>query len=368
MERKRHPPAGRIAVNYVTGAMGEGKSGYSKYAFSVLAQLKKMDGLRVGKVAFNPDSRIPHSGLIADYSLLPVKVGLRHSLQKGVKVTHIATHGLAYLSLLGNRPSVITVFDAIPFEKTAGWGNPVKKAVLALMKRGIRKADAIITISQFSKKEISRLLGVPAQKIRVAYPAVDPRIYSPHGPKFGWHDAVLYVGSEQPRKNLGVLLESFAIAKKTIPSLRLVKVGAPQWRTGRHEFISHARRLGVLDAIEFIEGGSDEQAMAKIYRSASVLVFPSKMEGFGLPPLEAMACGTPVICSNAASLPEVVGKAAITLPPDDVEGFAKAIVQVVRDRKLAARLAKAGLLRAKKFSWKQTAMKTREVYERMVAG
>ena len=346
-----------MKVSYVTGSPVPEKSGYGKYALTVLRELKSTPGLQVKEIRSHVPVDFPYRNVLLDFSVTPVKTLVS---ARGA-ITHASSQGLAFLGLLGVRPFVVTAYDAIPFALGEERKSPAKQAIIRLMAAGLNQADAIITISEFSRRELSRLVGLDRRRIFVAYPGVDRAVFRPGREKRDLN-TVLYVGSEQPRKNTGVLLEAFAMAKRRRPGLKLLKVGVPQWRTGRGDFLAKARELGVQDSISFVEGVS-EGRLASIYRSAGVLVFPSTYEGFGLPPLEAMACGLPVVCSSAASLPEVVGNAAITHKPADADAFAAGILEVLCDKRAWSRRSKAGVERAKRFTWKRAAEETVKVYK-----
>jgi glycosyltransferase involved in cell wall biosynthesis len=352
------PEGGKLRVNYVLGSPVPPKSGYGKYALTVLDELTHLKGLGVRDIRAHFPLNFPFRNMLLDFSTTPVKT-LLHS--RGA-ITHASSQGLAFLGLLGVRPFVVTAYDAIPFALKEERKSPAKSGLLAMMRQGLRGADAIITISHFSKRELAKHAGLDERRIHIAYPGVDHAVFKPLATAKPDLRKVLYVGSEQPRKNVGVLLEAFAKARKKLPGLKLLKVGSPQWRGGREAFLAKARALGVADAITFVEGPTEAE-LAAIYRSCGVLVFPSTYEGFGLPPLEAMACGLPVVCSNAASLPEVVGSAAISLKPNDVDGFAKGIVSVLSKPAVRKRLKAKGFAQAKKFSWRKAALDTLKVYE-----
>ncbi len=358
-----NPVGGRLRVNYVLGSPVPPKSGYGKYALTVLAELLRLHKLQVRAIRSHFPLNFPYRNMLLDFSSTPAKT-LLHS--QGA-ITHASSQGLAFLGLLGVRPFIVTAYDAIPFALKEEHKSPAKSGLLSLMRKGLKRADAIIIISKFSKSELVKHAGLDASCIHVAYPGVDHAVFKPLASAKPDSNTILYVGSEQPRKNTGVLLEAFAKARKRLPGLRLLKVGSPQWRGGRKAFLSKARELGVEGAIDFSEGQSESE-LAAVYRSAGALVFPSTYEGFGLPPLEAMACGLPVICSNAASLPEVVGKAAITLQPHDVDGFAKAIVAVLTSARKRTAMRAAGLKQARKFSWQKAAADTLRVYETVARG
>ncbi len=349
-----------IKVNYVTGSPIPERSGYGKYSKSVLSELRHLPGLSVREITVDFPLHFPYKNLLLNFSATPFKA----MRERSGAITHATSQGLAFLGTLHFKPFVVTAYDAIAFALPEERQSIAKRLLLSLMRRGLRRANAIITISEFSRRELSKYAGLSKARIHVAYPAVDTRIFKPLKSAKPDLNTVLYVGSEQPRKNTGVLLEAFALAKKRIPRLNLLKVGAPQWREGRKSFMAKARQLGVERDISFIESVSEHE-LAAVYNRAGVLVFPSTYEGFGLPPLEAMACGLPVISSNAASLPEVTGKAAISLDPRNVSGFASAIVHVLKDGKLRKRLRIAGLRQSKKFTWRKAALATKRVYDRL---
>jgi glycosyltransferase involved in cell wall biosynthesis len=181
-----------------------------------------------------------------------------------------------------------------------------------------------------------------------------------------WLRYVLYVGSENPRKNMPRLIAAFARLHETLPDVRLIKVGSVEHPSLAEQLRRQVQQLGLADAVLFTNPVSDQDLVA-FYNLADLFVFPSLYEGFGLPPLEAMACGAPVVCSNAASLPEVVGDAAITVDPYDVDGLAAAMVRVLTDADLRRQLRERGLARARQFTWERTALETIAVYRQMDA-
>ena len=225
----------------------------------------------------------------------------------------------------------------------------------ALMHEIARRTDAVLTGSESAKRDIVRLLGIPAERIAVAPDGVDAR-YGPGGAKpsaRGGPRTVLYVGRCDPYKNLPGLVEAFArLVRDGGVDARLRIVGSPDARYP--EAGETARRLGVADRVEW-SGYLDDAGLLKAYQDADTLALLSRYEGFGLPVLEAMACGTPVVCANAASLPEVAGAAARLVAPDDLAGAAAALRDVLTNPAEAARLRAAGLAQARKFSWRTAA-------------
>jgi glycosyltransferase involved in cell wall biosynthesis len=168
----------------------------------------------------------------------------------------------------------------------------------------------------------------------------------------------LFVGTLEPRKNLPLLFEALSLLRRHV-DVQLLVVGARGW-LDEPIFAAHARS-GVGDAARFL-GSLDEDDLAVLYSHAGVFVLPSLNEGFGLPVLEAMACGAPVVCSNAGPLPEVAGDAAVLLPPEDANAWATAIFDVLEDPPLSEVLRQKGFARASAFSWDRAAYATRDVY------
>ena len=232
----------------------------------------------------------------------------------------------------------------------------------ALMHEIARRTDAVATGSESAKNDIVRLLGIPPERIAVMPDGVDPR-YVPGGEKpsaRGGPKTVLYVGRSDPYKNLPGLVEVFArLVRDGGVDARLRIAGSPDARYP--EAAETARRLGVADRVEWA-GYLDDAALVRAYQDADALALLSRYEGFGLPVLEAMACGTPVTCSDAASLPEVAGAAARLVAPDDVAGAVAALKEILTDPAAAARLRAAGLEQARKFSWRTTAAGVRKLY------
>lgn len=294
--------------------------------------------------------------------------------KQGYDFWHI---GNQTLSFIPSKDFVLTVYDLIelvePQEKFGG-------IIARYLYKGIPKAKQIICISQYTKKIVQQMYAIPGDRITVIPLAVGKEFKPVENIRqsIGYQEflsqqrlprdakIILYVGSDHPRKNLGVLAEVFASVKKQSSNAFLVKVGAPGLLAGRLEFQKKLNELRISDAVRFVEKVSDEK-LAMIYNIADVFVFPSLLEGFGVPPLEAMACGCPVVSSNATSLPEVVGDAALTHDPSDVAGFTSSIIKVLTDENFAAELRKKGLERNKLFSWDEIARKTKEVYEKMVS-
>lgn len=228
----------------------------------------------------------------------------------------------------------------------------------------------IITISEYIKQELINYLKISESRITVIYEGVNHEKYK----RLSKNDEImkkysipedrrmiLCVGSEHPRKNFPTLIKAFHKLKKKYGDVKLVKVGSPQWKGARGELLKLIKELNLQNVIIFT-GYVSEEDLPGIYNVADLFVFPSFYEGFGLPPLEAMACGCPVITSNTSSIPEVVGDAGIMVDPYDVDGLADAMYEVLTNESLREDMIKRGLKRAKMFSWEKCARETLKVY------
>lgn len=232
-----------------------------------------------------------------------------------------------------------------------------------------RKSDRILTVSEASKRDILRFFDVRPEKVVVIYNAIDERFIAPADPERMDlvrqryqlnHPFVLYVGNIKPHKNIERLIASFGRARgQCDDNLKLIIIGDEiskypglRQQVHKHKLDKHVRFLGFQPM----------ETLAAFYRLARAFVFPSLYEGFGLPPLEAMACGAPVVTSNVSSLPEVAGGAALLVDPYDEEAIADGIVRAVNDESVRAELIEKGRQRARTFSWKQSVRKIHEIY------
>jgi glycosyltransferase involved in cell wall biosynthesis len=237
------------------------------------------------------------------------------------------------------------------------------------MAMAARRARRILTVSEASKEDILHFLKVPASKVEVIHNALDERLAAPPTPdemarvrdRFLLNAPfILYAGNIKPHKNVDRLIEAFSIVRsRGGENIKLLIIGDeiskyPNLRRLVHRFQlhQHVRFLGFVP----------DATLAALYRLATVFVFPSLYEGFGLPPLEAMASGAPVITSNVSSLPEVVGDAALLIDPMNASAIADAIIRVMSDAPLRAELVRRGLERVKTFSWARSVQRTRDVY------
>ena len=231
----------------------------------------------------------------------------------------------------------------------------------------IRRANHIIADSDHTRNDLIRLLGLPAERISVVHLGVDRTFRPLQRPALAAlrhkydlaEPCLLYVGTLDPRKGLDTLITAFGLLAARIPH-HLVIAGQKGWYVDA--LFRQVEALGVGRRVHFTGYVADDD-LPTLYNLADLFVFPSRYEGFGLPVLEAMACGTPVVCSNASSLPEVAGEAALLVPSDDAPALAAAVESVLGQPTLADQMRAQGLARAKRFSWEETARRTARVYE-----
>lgn len=280
-------------------------------------------------------------------------------------------HGPAFMVPLIKRKmgTVVTIHDIVSFIMPDT--IPMKYAFYMrnLIKLVSRRADRIISVSQSTKKDLITWLGVPEEKITVVHQAVSG-IFRPAASgdggaeirrRFGIHGRyMLFVGNLEPRKNLIRLMEAFAMARERLGGpIQLVICGKKGWLCS-----------GILKTCERIRRGDDilitnyvnEIDLLGLYQNAEMFVFPTRYEGFGLPALEAMACGAPVITSNVSSLPEITGGAAMLINPSDVGEISEAMIKLAGSASLRSELREKGFKQAKLFSWTKTARETLDVY------
>lgn len=279
-------------------------------------------------------------------------------------------HEMAFVSpLLLSRPSVVTVYD-LSFIHYPRVLSTARRLYLRLFTAlSCRRARRVIAISHSTARDVATSLDIPADRIDVAAPGYDANAYHPlpesdcaafraaRGlPDRFW----LFVGTLEPRKNLPMLLEAYA-ALPPQDRLPLVLAGGKGW--DYEPIFTAIDRFGLKNQVS-LPGYIPAQDLPLWYNSAEVLVYPSVFEGFGLPVLEAMACGTPVIVSDASSLPEVAGNSGLCLPPQDVPAWTEALRRAAQDAEWRTQAAERGLAAAARYTWMETARQTLACYQR----
>jgi len=290
--------------------------------------------------------------------------------RSGADVYHVPQNGLR-APLPCPVPLVITVHDLIPYVLPETVRRGFQKKFLRTLPAVVREAAQIVTVSQTSARDLERILGVPSERVSVVYPAPGPEFRPQDRPaaaarmakRYGVRERyVAYAGGLNPRKNVAELVSAFAkVCRRLSPARLLVVAGVPS-RLGP-DLEGLARALGVKDYVRF-PGVIEPGDMPLFYAAADVLVYPSLYEGFGLPPLEAMACGTPVVAAASPALPEVLGDAALLVDPEDTLALARAIEQVCRDEETRLRLVDAGRRQARSYDWRLAGAELMRVYRR----
>ena len=353
--------------------VGQRETGNETYIVGLLSGLQQQRDLQVA-AAVEPDAALPDELTNGSIELLPLPSrsnwsrllwGLEAECRRWradlLHVTYVAP-------LRCSCPVAVTVHDA-SFRRCPEHMSLRDRLLFAtLVPATLRRAAAVITDSEHARKEISYFfpsLKAPTSAVPLGVSAR----FRPSGEestaqlirhRYETGDAyVLAVGNLQPRKNLSGLVRAFGRVRERFPKVRLVIAGQARWQTS--QLLALVDSMGLTSHVVFC-GYVPQDDLPGLYSCASAFVFPSTYEGFGLPILEAMACGTPVIALNASSVPEVAGEAALLTDPASEDALASAIVRVLEDRDLAGHLVRRGLEQVKRFSWMATAERTLEVY------
>jgi glycosyltransferase involved in cell wall biosynthesis len=364
-----------------------GDYGFGTYIRNIVNQLARFDrstdylliGRRQHLAQFEP---LPENFSLLEYAHDPGSLHTHLHLpwvlrERRVDILHMPWF---YAPAVVPMRLVMTIHDLSDVMSRESGATPIVQAGrLFFARRAVRRANHIFAVSHSSKREVARTFGISESRISVCYNAVNERFLSEPLPA----DAdrilerhavtgpyVLYAGAIKPQKNLPRLIDAFAVAKAELAGhpefaqLKLLVIGeAP----ARHaELRSAVVRARVREDVRFL-GFVPEPVLRVFYARAQAFLFPSLYEGFGLPPLEAMAHGTPVLTSNASSLPEVFRDAALLVNPDNVFDIARGIRQILTDKALREQLIRCGFTRARSLSWQHAAEHVRETYERLLS-
>lgn len=348
------------------------RTGIGTYTYELAKRMKDKDGVEFCGNVFNFLGRKNNEELMNGITM-PVRenkllhYGIYRRIWRYLPIPHECMFpGKVDLSVFFNfivppniRGKVITTVHDLTYLR---YPETMKKSNYQHLTRGmdysVKRSDKIVTVSHFSKREIQKYLGVPEEKISVVYNA--PSLtegtadYDAVCKKYGIRgDYILFVGTIEPRKNVARLLRAFDLLKgeNKIPH-QLVLAGGKGWQD--EQIFQTLQNIKFSDDIVFTGYVSAEEKNA-LYQNASVFIFPSIYEGFGIPPLEAMTWGCPVVCADAASLPEVVGEAAELVDPLEEASIARGILRILSDHDYTSGLIQKGKLRAKEFSWERSA-------------
>ena len=373
-------------IGFFTYGMGEKLTGIGRYTVELSRALQALDpSLRITLLNPYPHSRLPWYQEFPNYPLpqlqrVPAAASLGHwqlhraAARLELDILHdpcgIAPFWWPPLAAMRRYKRVTTIHDAIPLVTPQLQPLATRLIFRTLIPAARYSADAVITVSQAAAQDIRHYAGIPAHKLHVTPNGIRPEptpspeqceaclqrldIQRPY---------LLYVGNLAPRKNLARVLEAFMQLQQDSDApeaaLQLVIVGPASWRA--HETFALAEQSAQVRFTDYV---SDEDLQV-LYHRASALVFPSLYEGFGLPVLEAMQQGTPVITSNTSSLPEVAGDAALLVDPEDSQAIAAAVRRIISDPAYSAALVAKGRERVKQFSWQTTASLTLELYQQL---
>jgi glycosyltransferase involved in cell wall biosynthesis len=356
--------------------------GVGTYTRNLVATLARLDTqsrfLLIGRQEdWNEVAPLP-----ANFSFLPFTPesdGLRHDARlcwllrrRAAELLH--TPYLAAPWLMSCR-HIVTVHDTAEFLDFSADGGPLSSALRVYRtRRALHRACCILSVSEATRRDLRRLFELPGEKIQVVYNALDARLaqpppadeaertlsrYSVQGPY------LLYAGNVKPRKNIPRLIEAFALVREELrehPQLHGLKLIIIGDELSKHPQLRHAVvKSRTQQDVRFL-GFLSPQALSVFYSRAAAFVFPSLYEGFGLPPLEAMALGTPVVTSNVSALPEVLGDAAVYVNPENVFDISRGIRLALLDEKLRAQLKQRGLEQVKRFSWEESVRRVLEIY------
>ncbi len=354
--------------------------GSSQWAFEFLRNLEKLDSKNEYTILLPdpPLSDLPKERTGWKYKILkPKKLWTKIALPKALffssekpDVFLSPTHYLPQFCPTGVK-KICTIFD-LSFLR---FPEMFSKKDLWQLKNGTsfsaKNADHIITISNSSRKDILEQYGVPKEKISVIYPGYDKERFQVSGNRLQTEgirskykigeNFIIYIGTIQPRKNLIRLIEAFARIEGELQLVIVGKAGGKDqggWKF--EEILATPKQLGIEDRVKFL-GFVPTDELNDLLSGSLAFVLPSLWEGFGIPAVEAMASGVPVIVSNVSALPEVVGSAGLLVDPYSVDQIEQAIRAIVSDKKLRQKYSKAGLLQAQKFSWKKAAREVLKV-------
>jgi glycosyltransferase involved in cell wall biosynthesis len=361
-----------LRVGYDCAPLYLNRAGEFRYASRLLAELRGRDDVAV--VGLTPPARRPRTlaqriSLQATVQAVYYPLLLGRQARRGhVELVHHPRH-LVPPTLGLSAPSVITIHDVLPLREPKYFSPAIMANFRALAPRAARRAALVLTGSEHSRQEISELLAVDPRRIVVTPYGVDRR-FAPSPPRPEWLRErfgiqgryVLCVGTVEPRKNLVGAVRAFAALSARRSEISLVAVGAHGWGSPGLE-----AEIALVRAPVVQTGFVSDDELVWLLGGAACFLYPSWAEGFGFPPLEAMACGTPVVVSDRTSLPEVVADAGLLVDPADVQAMAAALDRVLGSAALAETMRTRGLQRARSFTWSRCAAQTVDAYRRVLA-
>ena len=370
-----------IAINahLLSGQQSYRRAGIHQYIFQILSQLPRFDkDIRFIVFANNTTELPPNESMEFVGTSLPAERPLARILWEQLLWPPVLLrrrcdllHSLAFVTPLWQPcPAVVTIYDLSFIYFPERYPAFRRHYLTSQTRRSCRSAQRVVAISESGRQDIHRLFGIPQERIDVVPPGVTPAYHPrPAAEVEAFRQKeelpaqfLLHVGTLQPRKNLPVLLE--ALARLNRPELLLVLIGGKGWFF--EEIFARIKALNLEQQVRFTGYITDEE-LPLWYNAATIFIFPSLYEGFGMPILEAIACGTPVIAADTSSIPEVVGNAARLFAPQDVDSLVEHIHTILDNPTLRNSMRESGLDQAQHFSWSHSGRQMVAVYEQALA-
>jgi glycosyltransferase involved in cell wall biosynthesis len=359
-----------VRVEFLSYQEYRSESGIGRYVLSLVRHLSGAMDVALCRPRF-----LPLSERLQIMRNLPAGI---HGHQRGSIVHFPQIMGCALMLYRPYHPAVATVHDLgfleLPAEREM-W-DLVARQLLRLSLAGLKRVDWIVADSDFTRDGVIKHLGVREERVVTIYPGVDDALFRPIPDArmrlissypglaaIASEQWMLYVGSELPRKNLGTLLRAVALVREVVPGVRLLKVGAAGGAAFRRQTLRIVSDLGLVDHVLIFEG-VPEEALPLFYSAANLFVTASKLEGFGFPVLEAMACGAPVACSRAGALPEVAGDAVWYFPVDEPDAIARVLLAALAGSQSgdSQKGTRPGIERSSSFRWQVSAKTLASLY------
>ncbi|MFH1174630.1 MAG: glycosyltransferase family 1 protein [archaeon] len=362
--RKNKKASTALVVDFIDGIITEKPFGVRVYQEKIHERLPQVHRNIIRYKA----SKNVFIHLLQRLFVYPAKIIFK---MKKNRITYITMPDLAYLlHVFRFKKCIVGCYDLTSLRRIRDYHWITRIGIRSNYDAIKKYATRIITHSAYSKNDIHKKLGIPLDNIDIIHPMVDHELFSPkrnktYLKKYGLTPAdsvVLYVGSEEPRQNVDKVLRAIALVRKKLPRVQLLKIGNAHWEGAREKHQKIIKELGLQNNVVWGGPADPIKELPKIYNAVDVLVYPCSYSGWGLPPLEAMACGTPTIISNRTSLPEVGGDAAIQVKPTDEKQIAKTIIAVLTNDKKRKDMSRKGLQHAAKFTWDNAAKQTLTVY------
>ncbi|MBW9221790.1 glycosyltransferase family 4 protein [Methanothermococcus sp. SCGC AD-155-C09] len=368
-----------MKVGIISDRLNRTLTGVGTYVYNLIKELSKDNNDNLFLINYTENNIFNLNSVIIDnpFNFLPKKyayyswhIYLNYYLKNkklDLDIIHSPENVTLFIKLKEGQKKVITVHDIMAFRFPDISDIITRYRYKFLLPKTLRTADKIISDSYSTKKDIIKYFKIPEDNVKVIHLGVDEdykplskeeinNIKRKHNINYPF---ILYTGGLAPNKNVERLIYAFYKLKKQLPKYKLIITGIKRYKY--KSIFETIDKLNLQKDVIFTGYVPDED-LPGLYNAADLFVYPSIYEGFGLPPLEAMACGTPVITSNTSSLPEVVGNAGIIIDPYDVDRLSRAMYEVLSNDGLREELRKKGLKRAKLFNWRKTAEETLKVY------